>query len=404
MHRYSNILCDRRRPVHMALVYCLIALSLVGLGSGSACQTQVCCSQDQDCATEFSCLGGVCRPHCLADQNCPLGQTCDPRARVCVGGPYPNECPWQFVDSAMDPQSDAGHVDHVQATDAGPEDLVNMDQAFFDSETYDHSAIDAGPAPDSANMDAGPGDVSSVDHIVPVCVDDPLEENDNLGQTATLASTEVGYGDDAMLCTGDDDFFQFSVVGEQNLRVDLRFEQSAGDIDLALFNQEGNQVGLSQGVDLVESIELQAPRNEVYTARVYGYNQAQGPYNLDVCFDDSREENDRLGRAVDIESGTHDLVLCRGDDDYFRLPHSSSSTPSSTVTLRLRYFAPSFEPPQLDLVARGNQVIATGVSASSEPNLILLEATVQNDRELFIAVRSSQIVSRAYQLEIDLGE
>lgn len=397
-----------------------LLLSLSGLVSNSACENQSCCVEDAECADGLRCIAGSCTPRCASDQQCLYGQICDTKLLACVGGAYRNNCSWHFADA--DAGAEDAATDAATAADSAVMDRQNSDHETIDAGPIDALALDAEPGPDADFPDSPfpfpdgsypwdatwPGDASwpdvpfpfldagNTDAILPACVDDNYEQNDELGSASSIQAGQL----DALMCQADDDFYAFDVEQDQHLRLNLRFSASVGDLDMALFNGSGNQVALSQGVDPFEEIELQAPRSERYTTRIYGYNQAEGPYRLDLCLDDEFEENDRMGRAPQIASGVYDLTLCSGDSDYFRLEVSAGAN----IVIQLNAASSDINYEQLKLYGRGQSLLATAISASSDPNMLLLSYQVQDEQVVFLAIEDAGQPSTNYQLNIDLGD
>ncbi len=221
------------------------------------------------------------------------------------------------------------------------------------------------------------------------CAEDGYEENDQLASAATIGP---GYLAGA-ICSGDDDYFAQQISEATSLRFDLRFSHSVGDLDLMLFDHRDRRVGLSQGVSDVEVVEYRASQAGRYTARVYGFNGAQGPYSLDACVDDDFEENDRRERAAALTVAEHALVLCRGDADFFSLLLPGAvlldvelviGNADASVTLRL-------------LRASDGSTLATGASTGSGLGLSYLADTTES---VVIAIENGG-QSSPYRLLLD---
>ncbi|MCC6525562.1 MAG: PPC domain-containing protein [Polyangiaceae bacterium] len=108
------------------------------------------------------------------------------------------------------------------------------------------------------------------------CADDGFEPND-----AAASAKPLGAGSHAGLavCSGDDDWFSFTVPGGVDLRID--FDHAEGDLDIAL-TKNGSAIATSQGTSDFESVS--ATGGGTYTLRVYGYSGAANAYTLTATF------------------------------------------------------------------------------------------------------------------------
>ena len=112
------------------------------------------------------------------------------------------------------------------------------------------------------------------------CVDDfegftRGEHNDTLDEASDLPE-----GREVMqICDFDDDYYSFVLETEQTVRFDLIFKDADGDLDMALFDSEGDRIvsSMSGSDNEVIERELQPGR---YTLRVYGFTDAQNSYRL----------------------------------------------------------------------------------------------------------------------------
>jgi hypothetical protein len=106
------------------------------------------------------------------------------------------------------------------------------------------------------------------------CADDAYEANDSASSATPLQSTL----EDAMVCSGNDDFFGFSVPTGGSATVRIDFSHAEGDLDMEL--QQGGQVlDSSTSTDDFESITVGGGS---YSLRVYGYSDAEARYSVSV--------------------------------------------------------------------------------------------------------------------------
>ena len=131
----------------------------------------------------------------------------------------------------------------------------------------------------------------------------------------------------------DDDWFRFTTLGQGQYdhHVSIDFLHSLGDIDLELFNANGDLLGSSTSVSNSESISLDSLVAGTYYIRAYGFNGVTNPnYSLSIfaptqATGDWAEENDTLSEAYNLrelppfQQGWDDLNIDQPhDDDWFR--------------------------------------------------------------------------------------
>ncbi len=109
----------------------------------------------------------------------------------------------------------------------------------------------------------------------PGCEEDALEDNDSIESATPLSVGTV----DGATCGGDDDYYAISGDGSV-ISVDLVFQHSEGDLDMTLLSASGETLERSASTSDVEHVETPTTSGETYYVRVYGYNGAQGSYQL----------------------------------------------------------------------------------------------------------------------------
>jgi len=101
----------------------------------------------------------------------------------------------------------------------------------------------------------------------PSCLEDSLEENDTQ-ETATAVA--FPFDEDALrVCPGDSDWFSFVLAAGDQVQVDASFDQALGDVDIALYNQRGDLVRISDTGDDFEKMTYAAPASGTYAVEVY---------------------------------------------------------------------------------------------------------------------------------------
>lgn len=159
---------------------------------------------------------------------------------------------------------------------------------------------------------------------------DRFEENDSLSEPATdLPRAEEELTIDT---PGDDDFYQLNLSQGDKVTIRLSFVHSRGDLDLSLFDPEGNIVGISDSSGNQEEIVADNLTPGIYVIRVAGYLGATNTYQMAATLEvaglrglrpDKFEENDSLittpPPAISLPFRDTTLTIdTPGDDDYYR--------------------------------------------------------------------------------------
>lgn len=105
-----------------------------------------------------------------------------------------------------------------------------------------------------------------------------LEPNDSF-LTAAKIATEQKFSGLFEIKKQDVDFYKVSLHESKHLFVSIGFWHAIGDLDLKIYDQNKNQIGVSQGMGNGESLSVELEAGE-YTIMVYGYNNAQAQYNF----------------------------------------------------------------------------------------------------------------------------
>lgn len=133
----------------------------------------------------------------------------------------------------------------------------------------------------------------------------------------------------------DEDWYKIKVSAQyRRLMLDLRFQHYLGDIDMKLYDSNGNLIAASQGIGEDEFIHMILDDGGVYYIQIYGSNRFNHyDFKFSTFFtgggDDEYEENDSLRKAFRLESEELWLSEVRGegvaaDDDYysFKVPRN----------------------------------------------------------------------------------
>lgn len=176
------------------------------------------------------------------------------------------------------------------------------------------------------------------------CRADALEPNSSEGGAAVL---RAGQASDLNTCDGDDDWYAVDLIEGQRLNIEAAFTHADGDIELELYGPgpaiEGAVCALappglackdtSNRFQNLEQVELlRAPANGRYFVRAFlnpadqvnvsnTYDLAVSIGDADDCLNDGYQPNGRRDQAALLPDGeAHALVLCPGDEDWFRFP------------------------------------------------------------------------------------
>ncbi|MFM6204065.1 clostripain-related cysteine peptidase, partial [Planktothrix sp.] len=223
------------------------------------------------------------------------------------------------------------------------------------------------------------------------------EQNDSLNGATPLAPVNgVINQQNLIIKAGDDDYFEFTVPNslEADSALSISFQHNQGDLDLELYDSDGQPVGSSATVGNQESISLEGLAAGSYKARVFGYDGASNPnYNLmvtglgassstttPISGDDRFEPNDTKETAspVSLESNGQanqdNLVIKANNPDYFKfdLPELKNRLPGSNLSINFTHKDGDLDLELLD--AAGNIVQSSnGVGNGESINLDDLE-------------------------------
>ena len=180
-----------------------------------------------------------------------------------------------------------------------------------------------------------------------VCASDAFEPNRapaDDGTGAVAAVVTQGTYENLVVCGNDTDWYAIDLAPGEGLRVDVNFVHADGDIDIVLYEPDGEtSVTDSRGTGNTETVEFfGTPAGGRYYLKVilYGADGAANPsntYTLDVtvnaaggCVPDAFEPNGTSDTAAVVADGEYVLTLCPGNEDWFRF----SLVAGNTVTFR----------------------------------------------------------------------
>jgi hypothetical protein len=170
------------------------------------------------------------------------------------------------------------------------------------------------------------------------CEPDAHEPDDD---PLSAPTAEPGLLQGLSICPGDLDTFRVALRFGDNLDVTLTQAEGAGDLDLYVLDEHGEQVlGASQTGYDVEHVFLAAPGLESVVVAVLGFEGAANGYDLEIrtgddqtlCVDDYLGPNPASEQALLLPEGQYgDLRLCPGDTDWFRLDLNGAETVEITL-------------------------------------------------------------------------
>jgi hypothetical protein len=228
------------------------------------CKSDAQCGPDAGCFPVTSTGTGACMNTCGMDLDCRPGYTCRTLDKK----------PGSFCSPGCD------------AAATCPEGFQCMGKICVSEEMGCSQKNPQGWCPDKQWCDNG-----TCTHQKFTCrsTTDPLEPNDTL---ATAVNAPPGATEGLTLC-GDEDWYRIEVPAKTIVRVGIRFQNPAGDIDLVAYDDKGTLLGARLPGSYPYSYRDQETDTEyygfysekggaVYYVRAIGYKGAQNAYSLHV--------------------------------------------------------------------------------------------------------------------------
>lgn len=315
------------------------------------CRDDSACNPDEVCNDKHECEEAPCEDH----DDCPDTHYCDDDG-TCHQGCRDN-------DGCGDGEvcEDNACVDDIcESNDDCPEGRHCFDEACIE---------DCG-----AHGDCIPGAFCNLDAECQIgCRDDAWEENDTIdvffpadgdahpflemppadGNGFQRLLVESNNGEPTKLCTNPPeavgaDFYGVTLPQAFRMRVELRFDEGLGNLNLRLHGGDLDNPLVRDGLDNPEAVEypdLNAGNDEAdYFIEVYGDVENEIPYELLVimgdgaCFPDANEDNNDPGEATPIADANvpgfrqDGLRVCGGDEDWWTLQLDPRDGLEVTVT------------------------------------------------------------------------
>lgn len=144
------------------------------------------------------------------------------------------------------------------------------------------------------------------------CTDDQLEPND--AQTSPHVFTQPGTHS-LLYCSGNDDWYAVDLTLGGTLQAAIRFSDSQVDLEMKLFDPDGDEIDSSNTSTDNEAVSLDfAAKAGRYTIHVYRYQYGSssdfGPYEMDISFSGAGGDGiDLMARNIQV-----DPVNCQPGD------------------------------------------------------------------------------------------
>lgn len=285
------------------------------------------CRQNQFCRVLSDATEGRCVPNCTQDTDCPYGQFC------ALGAGTASSCvkePPCLVDSGC-----------------------RLDEVCLDGTCAQPPCSSNGECLETQLCDTSTGTCRSA-----TC------DDDNFGQPTPNDSLETAFGleegtyTQLTLCPGRSDWFALDARSSDIILVRLQKREVEPDLDLFIYDADGNPLVANQQPGAVSSVKFGAGRDQVVFIEIRGREFESSSYDLTIttepCRNDPFEENDSIAEATSVPSSIGvptelALLACGFDEDWFRLPISDDSNGlrvervSGTPDLRVDLFTPDGE-------------------------------------------------------------
>ena len=170
------------------------------------------------------------------------------------------------------------------------------------------------------------GDPSTPVEPEPTDPNDPFEPNNSRERAFVL---EAGNYTGAQISEADVDWFTFQPPTGATVRVTINFVDEDGDLDLKMFEGDEQVDSSTSWSSDRETVDSTFDGTEPLYIKVFGYEDAKGPYTIDVSFeggldfgppcDDDNQDQDS---AFEVQAGSFwGLQICDDDpEDWYRIP------------------------------------------------------------------------------------
>lgn len=236
-----------------------------------------------------------------------------------------------------------------------------------------------------------------------LCVTDSLEPNDFLDEAPVVSpGTTLGL----TLCPGELDLFYVTVPMGQVLDARISFVHEAGDLDLYVFDEAGEELlGSSESVTDNESVLVSVEQTRKLLVVVAGYEYASNDYSLtialpeasQVCIEDGFAPNQHPDEALMMPPWDYEgLTLCPDSQDWFAVGLNGGET------LRVGLATPSVQSLQVELEMSNGLELACEQATSAEG--VEWVCRVPGAGNVLIGVSGSLAVPLSYDLLLAVEE
>ncbi len=242
--------------------------------------------------------------------------------------------------------------------------------------------------------------------------DDSYEQNDTRATANNLGALTASRTISSLVMADTADWYRFSTstTGKSTDSVSISFTHASGDLDLAVYNANGQLLRYSNGVSNSETISLSGLAANTYYVAAYGYRGVTNPsYSLNFNItgttapvDDSYEDNDTFAAAKDLgaltSAQTVTGLVMADSADWFKFSMAGAGTSSDFVRIN---FTNSQGNLALELYdASGTRLSSANTTSNSE--LISLSGRAAGTYYVR-AYGVSGALSPSYSLTIDPG-
>ena len=178
--------------------------------------------------------------------------------------------------------------------------------------------------------------------------DDAYENNDTVGTAYDLGTLTSPKTIGSLVMTDSEDWFKFTITSAAKPGdfVSIGFNNSQGNLQLAIYSSYGYLMGASEGTGNTEAVTLNLLQPGTYYAKVYGAGGAQNPsYSLTISppaaaatlVDDAYENNDSAATAYDLgtltAAKTINSLVMADSQDWFKFTITSAAKPGDFVSI-----------------------------------------------------------------------
>ncbi|MCK5802944.1 MAG: PPC domain-containing protein, partial [Lentisphaeria bacterium] len=382
------------------------------------------CRSDEECQEAYGNPDYYCHPRLetcvlpLRPDECYDTQDCGDPDLVC--NPKDNTCVERGTICSTDSDCNTGDVclNGTCVFQCNSTCSVDEDCTGYDEICRNGCCVEDESCYTDYNCSAGESCINGWCTANTACVDDTYEDNDSAANAYRLsqtANTTVDYPG-LSVCSGDEDWFALPVPAGHSIRVQIFFSDSAGDVDMKLYDSPtGSYIDSSGSTsDGEEVYERDTPVDTTYLVEVYGFSGASNTYDMRVTIEelidpcntpDAYEENDSYDVATAVTwPGLNSLETlgglgaCAGDDDWFVVTPTAGTRMSVSIL-----FDDSFGDLNMQVFddPLSGVPVAEGTSTSDDENVAI---SVNVEAPYYIRVFGAGSDGNTYSLLVEHSE